>query len=137
MSLFAILLPLLVEVALTFILLFCLQGARRNAAMRGEIKLSGAGITWPQGVSRLEQAYTSQIELPVLFYVLVILAIMARKADYLFVMLAWAFVVFRFLHAYCIVFEDGPARRFYAFLAGAVVLAAMWVLFVIALVSGF
>jgi hypothetical protein len=137
MSLFAILLPLIVQVALTFILLFWLQGARRNAVTRGEIKFAGSGITWPQRVSRLDQAYTSQTELPVLFYVLVLLAIMARRADYLFVALAWVFVVFRFVHAYCILFEDGPARRFFAFLVGAVVLAALWVLFVIGLVAGF
>jgi hypothetical protein len=136
MSLFTILLPLFVEVALTFILLFWLQGARRNAVTRGEIKFSGGGITWPARVSRLDQAYTSQIELPVLFYVLVVLAIMAHRADYLFVALAWVFVVFRFVHAYCILFEDGPVRRFFAFIVGAVVLAAMWVLFVIGLVSG-
>jgi hypothetical protein len=136
MSLFTILLPLFVEVALTFILLFWLQGARRNAVTRSEIKFSGGGITWPARVSRLDQAYTSQIELPVLFYVLVVLAIMAHRADYLFVALAWVFVVFRFVHAYCILFEDGPVRRFFAFIVGAVVLAAMWVLFVIGLVSG-
>ena len=136
MSLFTILLPLFVEVALTFILLFWLQGARRNAVTRGEIKFSGGGITWPARVSRLDQAYTSQIGLPVLFYVLVVLAIMAHRADYLFVALAWVFVVFRFVHAYCILFEDGPVRRFFAFIVGAVMLAAMWVLFVIGLVSG-
>jgi hypothetical protein len=137
MSLFTVLLPLLVQVALTFVLLFWLQVARRNAVTRGEIKFAGAGIMWPQRVSRLDQAYTSQTELPVLFYLLVVLALMARRADYLFVALAWVFVAFRFVHAYCILFEDGPARRFFAFLIGAVVLAALWVLFVIALVAGF
>jgi hypothetical protein len=137
MSLFAILLPLFVQVALTFILLFWLQNARRNAVTRGEIKFVGSGILWPQRVSRLDQAYTSQTELPVLFYVLVLLAMMTRRADYLFVALAWAFVVLRFVHAYCILFEDSPVRRFFAFIAGALVLAAMWVLFVISLVSGF
>ncbi len=137
MSLFAVLLPLLVQVALTFILLFWLQGARRNAVTRGEIKFAGSGITWPARVSRLDQAYTSQTELPVLFYVLVILAMMTRRADYLFVALAWVFVAFRFVHAYFILFEDGPVRRFFAFLVGAVVLAAMWALFVIGLVAGF
>ena len=75
MSLFAVLLPLLVEVALTFILLFWLQGARRNAVIRGGIKFADSGITWPARVSRLDQAYTSQTELPVLLYVLVVLAI--------------------------------------------------------------
>src|SRR6202049_2057491 len=136
MSLFPVLLPLLVEVALTFILLFWLQGARRNALIRGGIKFADSGITWPARVSRLDQAYTSQTELPVLLYVLVVLAIVARRADYLFVALAWVFVVFRFVHAYCILFEDGPQRRFYAFIVGARVLAALWVLFVIGPVSG-
>ena len=136
MSLFIILLPLFTQVALTFILLFWLQGARRGAVMRREIKLAGSGIIWPERVSRLDQAYTSQTELPILFYVLVVFAVFARRADYLFVALAWVFVGFRFIHAYCILFENGPARRFYAFLVGAVVLAAMWVLFVISLVAG-
>jgi hypothetical protein len=45
-------------------------------------------------------SYSNQFELPVLFYVLTILAWMTRHADLAFVVLAWIFVIFRYLQAY-------------------------------------
>ena len=40
-------------------------------------------------------SYTSQFELPVLFYVLTILAMYTKHADILFVVMAWLFVLAR------------------------------------------
>ena len=42
-----------------------------------------------------EYNYQNQFELPVLFYVLMILLLITRKADYVMVMLAWIFVALR------------------------------------------
>jgi len=47
----------------------------------------------------LPTAYHNQLELPVLFYVLTILVIITRHADFLFVVLAWVFVLLRVAHA--------------------------------------
>ncbi len=54
---------------------------------------------WPPHVAQVSNAYQNQLELPVLFYVLTILAWITRQADLLFVLLAWVFVALRLLHA--------------------------------------
>ena len=38
--------------------------------------------------------------MPVLFYVLTVLAVITKQADLLFVLLAWVFVLSRLAHAY-------------------------------------
>jgi len=45
-------------------------------------------------------SYSNQFELPVLFYVLTILAYFTHHAGIVFVVLAWVFVIFRLLQAY-------------------------------------
>lgn len=78
-------------------------------------------------------AYSNQFELPVLFYVLTILALITRKADLLFVVLAWVFVASRCVHAFVHVTSNDIKLRFPAFAVGALVLALMWVLFALAI----
>jgi peptidoglycan/LPS O-acetylase OafA/YrhL len=53
--------------------------------------------------------------------VLVILALFTRKADTLFVVLAWMFVASRLAHAAIHVTSNHLQRRFFAFLIGAIV----------------
>ena len=79
---------------------------------------------------------SNQLELPVLFYVLTILAIITRHADFLFVVLAWVFVALRLLHAYIHVTSNRLTRRFAVFAVGAVVLVVMWVIFIVRILLG-
>ena len=44
--------------------------------------------------------FSNQFEIPVLFYVLTILAYVTHLAGVIFVVLAWIFVIFRLLQAY-------------------------------------
>ena len=48
---------------------------------------------WPARNRQIHNAFLNQLETPVLFYVLTILAWMTRHADYLFVVLAWIYVL--------------------------------------------
>ena len=77
---------------------------------------------WPPHETQIANAYHNQLELPVLFYVLTILAIVTRHADLLFVVLAWVFVVFRLVHVYIHLTSNHLGRRFAMFATGAVVL---------------
>ena len=52
-----------------------------------------------------------------------------RKADILFVVMAWLFVVSRIVHAFIHVTSNHVGQRFAAFLVGAVILALMWIIF--------
>jgi hypothetical protein len=112
----AALLPLFVEVALTFVLFFWTGVSRRRDA--------GA------------YSYRDELELPVLFYVLTILSIQTRHADLIFVLLAWVFVVLRILHALAHTNARYDRYRSGAFVSSAIVLAAMWAIFVVRVLLG-
>jgi hypothetical protein len=67
----------------------------------------------------------------VLFYVLTILAVITRQADLLFVVMAWMFVLSRLVHGGIHVTSNRLTRRGAAFAVGAIVLALMWVIFIV------
>lgn len=139
MSLQAVLLPLFVQVALTFVLMFWMGGVRTAAIRRGNVKMRDIALgqpAWPERETQFGNAYRNQFELPVLFYVLVVLAIIARKADLLFVIMSWIFVVLRVVHAAIHTGSNNVPRRFYAFLAGAIVLLLMWIIFAVRVLLG-
>lgn len=139
MSLQAILLPLFVEVALTFVLLFWSAPLRTHALRSGAVRpedIALRELNWPKRATQVANAYANQLELPVLFYVLTILALVTRKAGLLFVVLAWIFVVFRLLHAYVHVTSNKVNIRGPLFGMSAVVLAVMWIIYVIQIFTG-
>ena len=139
MSIHAILLPLYVQVALTFVLLFWMGFARVGAIKRKETKMTDIALgqsNWPPRVQQISNCYHNQFQLPLLFYVLTILVIITRHADYLFVVMAWLFVLTRLLHAYIHTGSNFVRHRFNAFLLGAVILLAMWLIFAVRILLG-
>ncbi|KTS24059.1 hypothetical protein NS228_09970 [Methylobacterium indicum] len=134
MSIKALLAPVFVQVLLTFVLLFWTGRVRFAAARAGAVKVKDVSLgerTWPAPVQQVSNAFSNQFELPVLFYVVVGLALATRQTDTLFIGLAWLFVLTRIVHAGIYATSNVVIRRFQAFLAGALVLLAMW--FVLAL----
>lgn len=132
----ATLLPVFVQVALTFAVLFRLGAVRLKAIRAGglvreEVVLGDTG--WPPIVRQASNCFRNQFELPVLFYVLVVLALLTRQTSDLFLVLAWLFVISRIVHAYVYVTSNHIGWRFGAFAFGALVLLAMWVLFALAI----
>jgi hypothetical protein len=139
MSIRMILAPLFVQVALTLVLLFWTAHVRLAAVRRGEVHPRDVALrepNWPRRETQIANAYHSQLELPVLFYVLTILAVVTRHADLLFVVLAWIFVLLRLVHAYIHVTSNRMARRFATFAAGAIVLTVMWAIFMLRILLG-
>ena len=132
MSIQMVLLPVFVQVALTFGLLLWMADARRRALVKGETKFRDIALrqpNWPVRATQVGNCYSNQFELPVLFYVLIALAMPLRHADLVIVMLSWVFVVTRFVHAGIFVTSNDLNRRSLAWFAGALVLFAMWVYF--------
>jgi hypothetical protein len=126
-----ILLPVFVQVALTFILLFSMGIVRGRALRRRQTRIPDIALgqpNWPPDVLQVANAYHNQFQIPLLFYVVVIVAWYTRKADFLFVVLEWLFVVTRLLHAGIHVSSNNVSYRFYAFLVGAIVLLVMWII---------
>lgn len=132
MSISAILLPVYVQVALTVLLLLWMGSARLTSLRAGEVKVKDIALgerNWPVRIVKVQNSYHNQFELPVLFYVLVVLALITRKADMLFVVMSWMFVASRLVHAAIHTTSNKVPLRFQAFVVGVLILAAMWVIF--------
>jgi hypothetical protein len=129
-----ILLPLFVEVILTFVLLFTMAPLRTRDFASGAVRPEDVSLReqkWPQRTTQFANAFSNQFELPVLFYVLTILEYVTHLAGIVFVVLAWIFVIFRILHAYVHVTSNIVRLRGAFFAIGAVVLAIMWVIYIV------
>jgi hypothetical protein len=132
MSVQMVLLPIFVSVGLTFFLLLWMAGARRNALVGGQTKIRDIALgqpNWPARATQIGNCFSNQFELPLLFYILIALALPLRHADFVIVLLSWVFVVTRFAHAGIFVTSNDLNRRSLAWFAGVLVLFAMWVYF--------
>jgi hypothetical protein len=132
MTLQEILLPLFVEVILSFALLFWL-GPLRARDVRSGVRLEDVALRepkWSSGTLQVAYAFSNQFELPVLFYVLTILAYVTHLAGVVFVVLAWVFVIFRLLHAYVHVTSNVVRLRGALYGVAALALAINWAIYV-------
>jgi hypothetical protein len=134
-----VLLPLFVQILLTFVLWFWMAYHRTSLLRSGDVKPGNVALrepNWPPHVLQVANAAHNQLEIPLLFYVLTILAIMTQKTDFLFVVLSWIFVLSRVVHAYIHVTSNRIAVRGPTFGLGLLVLVIMWVIFVVRILAG-
>lgn len=134
-----LILPLLVQVGLTFVLMYAMAFARVGAIRRREVKVKDIALrqqAWPTLPTKIANAFHNQLETPILFYLLVVLLIVTSTGNAIFVTLAWIYVALRLLHAGVHVFGNDVQQRFYAFAAGTLVLLAMWIMFAVRIVGG-
>jgi hypothetical protein len=139
MSVQMILLPLFVEVILTFALLFWLAPLRARDFRSGLVREEDIGLrepNWSKPALQAQYSFSNQFELPVLFYVLTILAYVTHHAGTLFVVLAWVFVIFRLLQAYVHVTNNKVRLRGIFFGISALALAIMWIVFIVETLTG-
>ncbi|MCB1497449.1 MAG: MAPEG family protein [Bauldia sp.] len=124
--------PLFLQVALTFVLLFRLGQLRLRLVRAGSVNLRdyalGADV-WPAGANNVANAFRSQFELPVLFYVVTVLAFMSGRMSTGLLVLSWVFVASRLFHALIFVTTNNIPRRFAVFTGGFLALVAMWLVF--------
>jgi len=134
----AILIPLFVQVALTFALWLGMVALRTRDIAGGrvnrrEIALREPG--WPARTTQFANSFANQFEVPVLFYVLVILLIITRHAGLIFVILAWIFVLSRIVQASIHVTRNEVLWRGQAYGFGVLVLLVMWVIFAVEILT--
>jgi len=84
---------------------------------------------YPARVAQIGNCFSNQFEIPLLFYVLIALALPLRHADLFIVLMSWVFVVTRFAHAGIFVTSNNVPQRSLAWFAGVLVLFAMWIYF--------
>jgi hypothetical protein len=134
-----ILAPLFVQVLLTFALMLGMMFCRSRTLLSGETRFENIALrepNWPKRPTQFAYAFSNQFELPVLFYVLTILAMITRHADLLFVILAWVFVVLRIFQALVHVTYNNVRVRGGLYGLGAIVLLVMWVIFIVRIMLG-
>jgi len=134
MSTPAILLPLFVEVILSFALLFWLGPLRSRDLKSGIVRPEDVALRepkWSKGTLQVAYSFSNQFELPVLFYVLTILEYVTHSAGLVFVMLAWIFVIFRLAHAYVHVTSNIVRLRGALYGVAALALAIAWLIYIV------
>lgn len=136
MSVQMVLLPVFVLVGLVFALLFGMAGTRTGSLKSGQTRLQDVAAgeaKWSASASQFGNCFSNQFELPVLFYVLIAIGLPLRRIDLVLVLLSWVFVVTRFAHAGIFVTSNDVRQRSLAWLAGVLVLFAMWLYFALKL----
>ena len=119
---------ILAQGALALGLLWYLGTIRIPMVMRGEVRIDDIALErkgWPKREWQASNAFDNQFQLPVLFYVGAGLALYFGPTLFE-VVLAWLFVVSRYIHAFVHVTDNHVIRRFAAYFAGLVLLCVYW-----------
>lgn len=121
--------PLLVQAGLTFFLLFWMGKERYQAIQDGTVVRNEPGVrpTWLGRAGTISNAFHNQLEMPMLFFVVAILAILTGSADYPMTALAWVYVILRIVHAAIHTTYNKIPHRFLVYILSNLVLLAMWV----------
>jgi len=134
MSQVALVYPLLLQVALTFALLLWMAQRRTSALASKEVRpeqISLGQPGWPARTTQISNCFQNQLEVPVLFYVLVLVVLHLRMSDIVHIVLAWAFVVSRFAHAYIHTTSNDVRLRGPIYGIGVLILLVMWIWFAV------
>ena len=130
--------PVFVQVGLTFALMVWMAKERRQALLTGQVQPRDVSLrqpNWPLRATQIANCFHNQLELPVLFYVLVALILITKTNSAIFVILAWVFVLSRLVHAYIHTGYNDVTQRSYAMAVGALVLIVMWIIFAVRILS--
>ena len=125
-----ILLPVLAHVALIFAILV-VMALRRQASIKAQRKsvqdmATATERDWEPAAAAAAACFRNQFEMPVLFFVVCVLALDMRSIDFGFLVLAWLFVISRVVQVHAHLTHNRIAIRGGSYLAGCAVLMVMW-----------
>lgn len=126
----SIIYPLILQVFLTFFLLFRMGVLRIRSILKHETKISQIALgqkNWPENINKAERAFANQLETPILFYLGVALVLSLQINDFVFTFLAWIFITFRLLHALEHSTRNHVPTRFLIFISAVLCLLAFWI----------
>lgn len=130
--------PLFVQVFITFLMAFCTGGSRFIASRSGQVKIKDIALrqpNWPEQATKFGNAFQNQLETPILFYLLIVLLLLTKLSDHIFLVLAWVYIALRIVHLVIHVTNNNVLHRFMAFAASIIILSIMWVRFILAVYS--
>ena len=130
-----ILFPVFAQVALTFGIGIWLARLRFAAVKRGDLKpryfAINRGGEVPEYLAKVNNNYNNLLELPILFYLVAVLLFVTDRVEPAQVILAWVFVMSRYVHSYIHTTFNNIRQRMRMFMLGVISLIAMWCLFFI------
>lgn len=107
-------------------LLLRIKAVRSKELKLGYFRLNEGGEV-PGDLARTTQHYDNLFEMPVLFYLIVVVIFITASVDILFVTLAWSYVVLRVGHAFVHITYNNVIHRMYFFTLSTIVMFAMWI----------
>ncbi|MBG1232165.1 MAPEG family protein [Aestuariivirga litoralis] len=132
----AFLLPIFLHVLLVVYVGFRTITARVNSVQSRETRLKNIALDpsgWPPQIRKLGNNFDNQFDMPMMWYALSGLVVATARLDTALVVLAWAFLVARVIHALIHTGSNNIPRRMFAYLGGFAALLAMWVWFAVRL----
>lgn len=139
MALSTLLLPVFVQIGLTFVIGVWMEVARYSAIQNRTVRPKEILLrqpVWPEKVTQISNNYQNQLEIPVLFYVLIAFVAITGKANDFLLVMSWLFVITRIVHAYIHTGSNNLQWRFLSFTAGVVIVFVMWIAFAILIFTG-
>jgi hypothetical protein len=136
----AIFLPALAMVVLTFVVWLRMYFSRIGEMKRERIHPQTVA-TSAQMAARLQDTraadnFRNLFELPVLFYLALVVAALTAQTDTPVLVLAWLFVALRIVHSAIHCGYNKVMHRFQAYLAGGMVLWLLWAVLAVGLLRG-
>lgn len=117
-------------VVLTLLVGLFTLSSRMKSVKAGEVKARYyklmQGQELPEYVAKTGRNFNNQFEVPVLFYAAAILHIVMQAESGLGLILAWVFVVLRYVHAFIHITYNHILHRMLVFFASFFVVVAMW-----------
>ena len=123
--------PLLIQVGLTFLVWLRMYQSRLAEIQSRQIDPNE--LATRRDSSRLlsntaaADNFSNQFELPVLFYLAIMLALTLMLQDRVIVFLAWVFVILRVAHAIIHLSYNNVTHRFLVYVAGGLAVIGIWV----------
>jgi hypothetical protein len=121
--------PVLAQVALTLFMFIRIAGVKAKSLEAGDVDLSRRALhndAWPDYVLQVTNNVRNQFEMPVLFYVVVLMLWALGEVSVATVTLAWIYFASRVAHAYIHTGSNIVANRTRMFKLGAVALAGLF-----------
>lgn len=136
----SIFVPPLILGIYTMLFFFYMGLSRRNAVQNRQMDpkyyRTYSGGEEPENLRVLSRHAANLLETPMLFYVVVLMIHGTGSSSALFIGLAWAYIVVRFVHAYVHLGTNFVLHRFLVFGVSMIVLLSMWVALLVRLLAG-
>ena len=135
-----IFLPALALAALTFVvwwrMYFMRIGEMKRERIHPQSVATSAEMAARVKDTRASDNFRNLFELPVLFYMALVVAAVTEQVTAVTLGLAWAFVALRVVHSAIHCTYNGVWHRFCAYLAGGLALWALWAVLAVGLLRG-